>query len=1368
MADNTKQQVDQSFFVFVKDANTGKIKRIAIPADVQIGLQGNPAELQLLGRLSLAATNYDADGVNQGLLYVNSNDTIVSVSVVVTPESGRVTVYLPPNPRNGQLHFIKDMSGTADSIPIDIRPSAGVLIDQYSFRSLTDKYGSIALYWFGDRWRILVAGLGLSSSGAASADATYLTLSGDTSLTNERRLNLSGTNLTLTDQGPNASAVIDLSQILGGGAGTFTYATITADAYGRITAIANGLSPPSVSASYITVNNEPALAGERKLTAGTGISIVDGGANGNITINSTATGGGDNAAAYIVISNTSSLSNERSLVVGSGLRLVDAGSNSTVTLSTPWTESSTIVSTTSSVTLGPGITNFTTTGPFLGPVLLVTSSNQVGVFVDGPAAGAGSGLQLRTTSRTAWELLSTGDTASQGGANKFNIRNVTLVIDCFTILSSGFIGIRNTNPQAALDVNGDINIGGNTRSLFFDGTSGSIRIAKVSNDLKFFDTYNAAGITLSELRGKADVSASYITIGNTGSLPNERALVAGAGISLTDGGAGGTLTITNIGAPGSGADVSASFVTIGNTGSLPNERALAVGTGLSLTDGGAGASVTLDISAFNKFQLTQIPDISASYIVVGTTGSLPNERALVGGVGISIIDGGPNGNITINSTVSGSQTADISASYVVIGNTSSLPNERALAVGTGLSLVDGGANASVTIDISAFNKFQLTQIPDVSASYVVIGNTGSLPNERALVAGTGITITDGGANQTVTISANGAGAAGEVSASYVVLGLTSSLANERVLTAGTGITIVDNGPNNSVVINATGGGGTTIVTGSSIFGQAGYQGFTSSSVFWVATGSWTAFTSALGGNYTDVVGNGIARSGSIFQVLNGGLYYFHSSFNAYGSDAYVSLRLRNTNTNFVALQRTTYRTIVTDQNLVVCEGVVSAAIGDSFQLEYVSSGTLFPWTSTTNTPDGTPMRTGEVSMFLLSTPTSQGTITQTGSFVAPDVSDYLYWPLTDTSGSILNFGTAGALGHMTASSATVKYNQVGPLRNAIAANTNGASLNYLWIVNTATQPTPSSGTFSLSAWFRPENATSNQHQKIVLKSFRNDLSWTSPFIAASIALAGTSDGKMEFGLSGISAGPTLIASGGSCTANDWNHAGITYDGAAMRCYLNGVMIYQTAATGVIDYTSNGWWAIGGNPGNTSEYFLGQVADVRVANVVRPPSYFQRVWNSAAPDASPFFQLTGSSGTPPPIFSTPILNGTVTTNTAHTGSKQSLGMAFFNPQIIQNFGGTSRRYFYRAIVDTTSIETNMSASVDLYDLNAIVRFPPGIITGSIMSSSSGTSTQIQVDLTSVLQGVSGSGIFEARLWRTVSGTLASSAACRNARIDVEFT
>jgi len=44
------------------------------------------------------------------------------------------------------------------------------------------------------------------------------------------------------------------------------------------------------------------------------------------------------------------------------------------------------------------------------------------------------------------------------------------------------------------------------------------------------------------------------------------------------------------------------------------------------------------------------PPLAASYITVNKESKLPNERVLRGGTGITLVDGGPNGNLTINSS----------------------------------------------------------------------------------------------------------------------------------------------------------------------------------------------------------------------------------------------------------------------------------------------------------------------------------------------------------------------------------------------------------------------------------------------------------------------------------------------------------------------------------------------------------------------------------------------------------------------------------------------------------------------------------------------------------------------------------------------
>ena len=91
--------------------------------------------------------------------------------------------------------------------------------------------------------------------------------------------------------------------------------------------------------------------------------------------------------------------------------------------------------------------------------------------------------------------------------------------------------------------------------------------------------------------GGAPTDAQYVTLATDGGLANDRVLTAGTGISLTDGGAGGNLTIANTVA--AGAPSAAQYITLATDGGLANERVLTAGTGISLTDGGAGGNLTI-------------------------------------------------------------------------------------------------------------------------------------------------------------------------------------------------------------------------------------------------------------------------------------------------------------------------------------------------------------------------------------------------------------------------------------------------------------------------------------------------------------------------------------------------------------------------------------------------------------------------------------------------------------------------------------------------------------------------------------------------------------------------------------------------------
>ncbi len=202
---------------------------------------------------------------------------------------------------------------------------------------------------------------------------------------------------------------------------------------------------------------------------------------------------------------------------------------------------------------------------------------------------------------------------------------------------------------------------------------------------------------------------------------------------------------------------------------------------------------------------------------VQLSGSLQRTAAglsyLVGSQNVTITSQS-NGQIVIASSFT--SAADVSASYVTIGNTGSLPNERSLAVSSDLSLSDGGAGAAVTLGLSPLNSFKLTQVPDVSASYVTISVTGSLPNERSLAVSSGLTLTDGGAGGSVTFGINnnvlatisGSSFSGPVIAGGGLSGsLQRTSAGLPYLLSQGGITLTTQSNGQIIISGASGGGG---------------------------------------------------------------------------------------------------------------------------------------------------------------------------------------------------------------------------------------------------------------------------------------------------------------------------------------------------------------------------------------------------------------------------------------------------------------------------------------------------------------------------------------------------------------------------------
>ena len=157
----------------------------------------------------------------------------------------------------------------------------------------------------------------------------------------------------------------------------------------------------------------------------------------------------------------------------------------------------------------------------------------------------------------------------------------------------------------------------------------------------------------------APIDAEYVVMQLNGTLTNERKLTAGSRITITDGGAGGNVTIAADASPVTSL-VAGTNITLSPASGLGDVTiTAATPPAAPVTSLVAGTNITLDpVSGLGDVTITAAtptglaPD-DASYLTLGLDGDLSNERVLTAGTGISFTDTGPNGTLTIESTGGG-------------------------------------------------------------------------------------------------------------------------------------------------------------------------------------------------------------------------------------------------------------------------------------------------------------------------------------------------------------------------------------------------------------------------------------------------------------------------------------------------------------------------------------------------------------------------------------------------------------------------------------------------------------------------------------------------------------------------------------------
>jgi glucose/arabinose dehydrogenase/PKD repeat protein len=237
---------------------------------------------------------------------------------------------------------------------------------------------------------------------------------------------------------------------------------------------------------------------------------------------------------------------------------------------------------------------------------------------------------------------------------------------------------------------------------------------------------------------------------------------------------------------------------------------------------------------------------------------------------------------------------------------------------------------------------------------------------------------------------------------------------------------------------------------------------------------------------------------------------------------------------------------------------------------------------------------------------------------------------------------------------------------------------------------------TLEAWVKPTTVTSSWRDVI----FKGDDNY---YLMASSSPGGTArpvGGAIIAGVHREAFGTVAI------TANTFTHLATTYDGSAVRLFVNGTQVASTTATGSIA-TSTNPLQIGGDS-IYGQYFAGTIDEVRIYNTALTQAQIQADMNSPIGSGS---SDTQTPSTPTGVLATGVTNSEI--DVTWTPSTDNVGVAGYRVFRNGTQVGTSRYPSFQDI--GLSASTTYAYTVRAFDGAGNTSPLSTAATGSTLSS-----------------------------------------------------